>query len=47
MSKADIALFEMYAREQLEGFGYEVGTVRLPGWRKKLAKLLILLRRMF
>jgi hypothetical protein len=45
MSKTDIALFDMYAKEQLDDFGYEVDTVKLPGWRIKLAKITVMLRR--
>jgi hypothetical protein len=46
MSKTDIALFDSYARDVLDGLGYEVDSVSVPGWRKKLAKLKVMLKRL-
>ena len=45
MSKTDIALFDTYAYDQLVDFGYEVNSVHIPSWRKQLAKIQIMLKR--
>ncbi len=45
MSNADVALFESYARDQLEAFGYEVRNLDIPVWRKRLTKIVVLLKR--
>lgn len=47
MSKTDVALFDNYAHTQLVDFGYEVDTVRVPRWRKLIAKIQVMLKRVF
>lgn len=47
MSKSDVNLFESYARDQLNAFGYEIVSQDLPVWRKRLAKITVLAKRIF
>ena len=46
MSDTEVAIFESYAKDQLQAFGYEVKNHAIPVWRKRLAKITILLKRL-
>lgn len=47
MDKSSVAVFDKYAKTQLQAFGYEANTVQIPKWKLRLATLKVLLKRMF
>ena len=47
MDKSAVAVFDKYAKTQLQAFGYEANTVQVSKWKLRLATLKVLLKRMF
>jgi hypothetical protein len=47
MDKSSVAVFDKYAKTQLQAFGYEANTVQVSKWKLRLATLKVLLKRMF
>jgi hypothetical protein len=46
MRNIDVALFEIYASDQLQEFGYELKKYNYSIWRKRLAKFTVLFKRL-